>query len=156
MTGTAPVLLFPMSNGPAPSPPSPSRPPIAPLLIGPGITALAILVLLIVARFYEHLPLQPPACGLRTATGLPCVACGGTRSMIALAHGDFPAALGFNPLVFLGVLAAAAWLATSLVRLRFFPDRPSRPRRLPIWLIVSGLVTLFAANWLYLWRCLPD
>lgn len=154
---TAPVPTFPMSNGPAPSPStSPSRPPVAPLLIGPGIAAFAILAMLIVARFYDRLPLQPPACGLRTATGLPCVACGGTRSMMALAHGDFLGALSFNPLVFLGVLAAAAWLVLALVRLRFFPDRPSRPRRLPLWAIVTGLVALFAANWIYLWRFLPD
>ena len=152
---TKPVPGFPMSPS-WPDPTPSSRPPVAPVLIGPVITAISILGMLVVARFYDRLPLQAPACGLRTTTGIPCVACGGTRSMMALAHGDFLGALSFNPLAFLGVIAAGIWLLVAVVRvLRPSPPRPPQPRRLPIWAIVVGLVTLFAANWVYLWLYLP-
>ncbi len=136
---------------------APSRPPVAPVLIGPGITALAIIGMLLAARFYEHLPLKPPACGLREATGIPCLACGGTRSMMALARGNFADALAYNPLVFLSVVAALVWLVTALIRWRFSPTTRREPavRRVPVWVMVTTLVTLFVANWLYLWFYLP-
>ncbi len=134
-----------------------SRPPIDPALIGPGVTFLAIGALLVVAHFYERLPVHAPACGLRSTTGIPCVACGGTRSMMALSHGRVLDALAFNPLVFLGIVAAITWAGTSLIRWRFFPaPQDSVPRRIPIWLVVTGLVTAFVANWVYLYFYLPE
>lgn len=130
---------------------------MAPVLIGPGITALVIAGMLLAARFYEHLPLKPPACGLREATGIPCLACGGTRSMMALARGDFAAALAYNPLVVLSVVGALVWLVTAMFRWRFSSTthREYAARRLPVWVIITTLVTLFVANWLYLWLYLP-
>ncbi|MCB1230625.1 MAG: DUF2752 domain-containing protein [Verrucomicrobiae bacterium] len=116
---------------------------------------MAIVAMLVVARFYDRLPIHAPACGLLTTTGVPCMACGGTRSMMALAHGRIIEALAFNPLIFLGVIAAFAWAGTSLILWRFFPNRPSRARRLPIWVIVTGLTALFLANWVYLYFYLP-
>lgn len=136
---------------------APSRPPMAPILIGPVITALAIVGLLVAARFYEHLPLKPPACGLRTMTGIPCLACGGTRSMMSLAQGNFSDALAYNPLAFLSVVAAIIWLMAAVFRWRFprSADRELQRRRIPVWMIVTTLVTLFVANWVYLWLYLP-
>lgn len=134
-----------------------SGPVIPPALIGPGITLLAVGGMLAVARIYEQLPLQAPGCGLRNATGIPCVACGGTRSMMALAHGKVIESFTFNPLIFVGVLAAIFWAVASLIRFRFFPrEAPPKPRRLPIWLIVVGLVVLLFGNWLYLFYYLPE
>jgi hypothetical protein len=133
-----------------------SRPSIVPALIPPAITVIAVLGMLGVARIYDSLPLQAPGCSLRMTTGIPCLACGGTRSMMALAHGDFQEALSFNPLIFLGVISAALWLAITLIRLKYFPDSFDRPRRMPVWAIVMGIVTLFAANWIYLLLYLPE
>ena len=114
--------------------------------------------MLLVAHFYERLPVQAPACGLRTATGIPCVACGGTRSMMSLSHGKVLEAIAFNPLIFLCVLAAATWALVSLFRLRFFPGNrpPLPPRRLPVWIIVTGILVAFVANWFYLYLYLPE
>ena len=127
----------------------------------PAITVVAVILMLLVARIYDSLPLQAPACGLRTATGIPCVACGGTRSMMALSHGHFSEALTFNPLAFLGVFAAGLWLLVALVRFFFFfPDSDSDPfshrKRLPLWSVVTGIVLLFLANWFYLFLFLPE
>jgi hypothetical protein len=59
-----------------------------------------------------------PACPLRRWTGIACLSCGGTRAMLALARGDLPQALAFNPLVaaaaiafVAGGLAAPVWIA---------------------------------------------
>lgn len=141
---------------PRTDPADPSRSPLIPVLIPPVITGIAILVVLGVARIYEQLPLQAPACGLRVTTGIPCVACGGTRSMMALAHGRFTEALAFNPLLFLGVILAVLWLLFTLVRVFVFRQVEPRPRRLPIRAIVTGVVLLFLANWIYLWVALPE
>lgn len=53
-----------------------------------------------------------PLCPSAALFGIPCPGCGLTRATLALVHGDFTAALGFHPLVFLlapvylGLLAA--------------------------------------------------
>jgi hypothetical protein len=59
-----------------------------------------------------------PACPLRRWTGMACLSCGGTRALLALARGDVPQAVAFNPLVaaaaiafVAGGLAAPVWIA---------------------------------------------
>ena len=127
-----------------------------PLLIPPAITVVAVILVLLVARIYDRLPLQAPGCGLRMTTGIPCVACGGTRSMMALSHGRFTEALTFNPLLFLGVFVAGIWLLVALFRAFVLRETRPRKRRLPLGMIVTGVVLLFVANWVYLWLYLPE
>ena len=134
----------------------PSRPPLVPLLVPPAITVAAVVLVLVVARIYDRLPIQAPGCGLRMTTGIPCVACGGTRSMMALSHGRFSEALAFNPLLFFGVFVAGAWLLVALFRVFVLRQERPRARRLPLGLIVTGVVALFVANWVYLWLYLPE
>lgn len=95
-------------------------------VVGPAVTLTAIGVLTVIARFYEALPVKAPACGLRTLTGIPCLACGGTRCMMALSHGQLLTAIKFNPLVILSILAAVVWFLVELIR--FFEKR-NPPRR---------------------------
>lgn len=71
-----------------------------------------------------------PVCLFHQLTGLNCPGCGGTRSVYALLHGDFQAALRDNALFVLLTPAAAlrgAWLAgkKSLGRQvdQFFPAK---------------------------------
>jgi hypothetical protein len=40
----------------------------------------------------------PPSCRFRTWTGLDCPSCGLTRAFVSITHGDFAAALQFNPI----------------------------------------------------------
>lgn len=87
---------------PAPDPaPDPSR----------RLAALAIVAaFLLPAGLVER---GPVLCPVRAATGLPCPACGLTRSWRAALHGDPRASLRFHPLGMVALLAAAAY-ATRL------------------------------------------
>ena len=101
-----------------------------------------------------HLPL--PVCWLRQLTGIPCPACGCTRSLLAWSKFDLSQAFFYNPLFFLGCLAALLWAAWCA--LENICGRPSRRRiesaaqRHLIWRIVAVLAVL---NWLYLCLELP-
>lgn len=58
------------------------------------------------------------ACPTRKLTGIPCPACGTTRSAAALAQGQFELALWTNPLGYLALaflLAIPFWLAYDLL-----------------------------------------
>jgi hypothetical protein len=127
-------------------------------LVPPGISFLALTVLLVAARFFEMLPIQSAPCGLRTLTGIPCLACGGTRSLMALSRGEIVEAAAFNPLVFLGAVAITVWLAVVLWRMaRGLPARRrARWSRARVVLVVTGSIALAAANWAYLIRYLPE
>jgi hypothetical protein len=136
--------------------PAPTRPPVTPALIAPLVTAIAVAGLLGVARIYDSLPFQPPPCGLRTLTGIPCLGCGGTRCVKALARGDIATAFFFNPLVALAVLGVFVWLVAALIRSRLPASHRSLERKpIPMPWIIAGVVLLVAANWTYLILFLP-
>lgn len=88
-----------------------------------------------------------PACPFREFLGVPCLTCGSTRALVALARMDFGAAFGWNPLVagagilFVagGVVALGAALAGGEVR---------APRPTP--LLRAALAAAIAANWAFL------
>lgn len=64
-----------------------------------------------------HLPGQLlPRCPVEWATGLLCPACGGTRMVYDLLHGDFAAALHDNAALLLLGLPAAAYLWSRQLR----------------------------------------
>lgn len=120
------------------------------ILVAPLVTLGMILLLLAVARYYEHMPVRPAECGFKTLTGLPCVSCGGTRSMRALSTGQFTDAVRFNPGVVFGVACAVGWLGWRTSRyLR--PEAPVRePRRASPWIAFGVILALLLANWIYL------
>ena len=83
-----------------------------------------------------------PACPFYTITGYYCPACGNTRSVTALLHGDILSALRYNitpvlllvaAVLFYGELAAAAFGKN----LRFFP------RNSTVNFILLGLLLLY-------------
>lgn len=125
-------------------------------LVAPFATLAAVVALLVVARHYDRIPAKPPACGLRTFTGIPCAGCGGTRAMRALAAGRPFEALRFNPAAVLGVGVAGAWalLGWTRYRLGAVPPPPDEQnRRVVRNLVVAGAV--LAVNWIYLVLYLP-
>ena len=107
---------------------------------------------LLAARFLPFGQLPVPPCTFRMITGVPCLTCGGTRSLTAVAHLDLAAAFLMNPLVALAGLAAAAYVvhAAGVWALGWPRWRPSvsspRARRL-LRIAVIGAVLL---NWTYL------
>lgn len=121
------------------------------VLVPPLVTFAGVVVLLLVARFYDQLPLRPPPCGFRTTFGIPCVGCGGTRAMKSLASGQLFEAVSFNPAVIAGVFVSALWAIAGVIKYR----RGTRPLSVPEQnrhikrgaLIVLGLLAL---NWVYL------
>jgi Protein of unknown function (DUF2752) len=100
--------------------------------------------------FALHLPW--PRCVFHDFTGLPCLTCGATRAAIQLFHGNFIAALKWNPLAFAGLCAvsifdvyAAVVLVTHAPRLRV-AHLTAAEKKFARMLVVA----LLALNWVYL------
>jgi hypothetical protein len=92
----------------------------------------------------------PVVCLFRLATGLPCPACGLTRSFVALGNGDLRAALrhhAFGPIVYAIFAAFVALKLAELARGRLLLGRGALAR-----LAIAGGV--LAAIWLpwSVWR----
>jgi hypothetical protein len=102
--------------------------------------------------FWLGLRLPWPRCPFFSLTGLPCVTCGATRSAIALLHGDFLAALRWNPLAFVAFCAVIAFDLYAATVLVF-----QRPRlRIVDWSFPQknaariAAISLLVLNWIYL------
>src|SRR5436190_9291780 len=67
------------------------------------------------AIIWFALGLPWPRCAFHDLTGLPCVTCGMTRSAIQFFHGNFLAALRWNPLVFVMLCALSIFNAYAFV-----------------------------------------
>lgn len=91
-------------------------------------------------------------CPFLAVTGYPCLTCGATRCAIGLAHGNFFAALLWNPLALIALcgvglfdLYAAIVLTARAPRLRFV-DWTRREKNA----VRIAVVVLIAVNWIYL------
>src|SRR5213595_4344754 len=110
-----------------------------------------------VAVLWFALGLPWPRCAFHDLTGLPCVTCGMTRSAIQFFHGNFVAALQWNPLVFAALCGLSIFnlygfvvLVTRVPRLRL-ANLTRRKKNVARYLTVG----LLARNWIYLlshWR----
>ncbi len=113
-------------------------------------TLLALAAVLPVAR-----PLPIDVCLFKRATGLPCIACGMTRSVCAVAKGEWGASLAHHPagwLAALGALGGAIWLGTEALSGRAL--RPRLRRRLAAALIAAFLGVALVA-WIARLLALP-
>jgi hypothetical protein len=119
-----------------------------------ALLGLAALSLVARAGLAGQWPL--PFCWLRKFTGIPCPACGGTRSLAAWAQFDFAAALAYNPLIFLGTLTVVAWAvlwtADRALGLRWLARAESFLEGRPVWRVLAALAVV---NWVYLCLSLP-
>ena len=125
------------------------------------VVAFALFGLMLLGSWsITHWSLPWPECGMRRFTGLPCPACGCTRSLLAWTQLDFTAAFLFNPLFFLLCvlsLISCAWQWLRRSRSRVGKAGPERPVPFP-WLPwftwrIAGVVLVL--NWLYLCWSLP-
>lgn len=118
--------------------------------------ALAAAMLGLIAYFAMHWKLPLPKCWLREWTGIPCPACGCTRSLAAWATLDLAGALRFNPLFFTACVGLAFWTALRLAEGIWNGQVSQRIRqrveRLPLLRIA---LSLLAVNWVYLYLTLP-
>jgi hypothetical protein len=92
-----------------------------------------------------------PDCVFKGLTGIPCLTCGSTRSVVHLSHGDILAAFGMNPLMTLCLIAAMLYFIYSLLSAAF--DLP----RISFLLtdteknvMRAGAVILVIVQWAYL------
>jgi len=84
-------------------------------LLAVTITGLSI------ARMNPDLAFKLAYCPLRDTTGIPCLTCGGTHSIVSLMHGRLLEALAANPMVALGVIGFGLWSLWALIT-TFKPD----------------------------------
>jgi uncharacterized protein DUF2752 len=131
--------------------------------IGPNETDYELIWLTVslgslgIAALWFTLGLPWPGCIFHEFTGLPCVTCGATRSMIEFFRGHFLAALKWNPLVFLFLCGVAAFdvyafavVTTCSPRLRFVFGNQAETQYARA-ILIAALVL----NWVYLlshWR----
>jgi hypothetical protein len=89
-------------------------------------------------------------CTFKAATGLPCMTCGGTRTLALLARGDLPGALAMNPLVAVAFFVLVPWALADLALWTrgqaLGLDLGPAARR---WILIVGGIAL-VVNWAYL------
>ncbi len=90
----------------------------------------------------------PSICLWRTVTGIPCPGCGGLRSLVCCAHGEWIRAFDFHPLGPMAFAGLIAWSAVALAR-HAESVRVGRIRFDGPWRTRSGWVlgALFALVW---------
>lgn len=104
------------------------------------LPAAALLVWLFFATVEREVSLVFPDCMLRTATGIKCFLCGGTRCARELLSGNIAKAFYYNPFVVLCALAAAVWyirLLVSIFRRKYEPLRMSEKF---LWAVLIGVM----------------
>jgi len=114
-------------------------------MIGPIVVFAAVVMLLVVARYYERLPVEVPNCRMKEMTGIPCLACRGTRSFQAIAKGHLIEAIKLNPGAVLGAGLSVLWLASYLIR-RGNPPSKAMSTKAIIWIVCL----ILAGNWIFL------
>jgi len=104
------------------------------------------------AATWLALALPWPKCPFLSATGLPCITCGATRSALAFLRGNFLGAMSWNPLVFVALCGLVAFgiyavivLVGRMPRLRIV-DWTVREKNLVRFTVICLLVL----NWVYL------
>lgn len=90
-----------------------------------------VIVYLVIAQWIFH-----TVCPFAILTGLPCPACGLTRGALLFFSGDFQAAAGMNPAIYLWL----PFLSYLFVYRYFFGKKP--PFILPLTILVC-LITIF-------------
>jgi Protein of unknown function (DUF2752) len=108
-----------------------------------AVVALSFLLPILQAH---HAWINVP-CIFHSLTGVPCLACGLTRSYVFTAHGNFASAFNMHllgPLMFFATCGVAAYLATSVVsgyRIRYTLSK--HWRRMAFWSVLG----LFLVCW---------
>ena len=119
------------------------------LQVGLYYTIIGILGF-VLANFIDDLPRLIPPCMFHAITGIPCPACGGSRTGILLSHFQVLDALTLNPLFFILFLALAVWGLNTITGLlsgrNLVVELSDAERKIMRWIILLAI----PINWLYL------
>lgn len=94
-------------------------------------------------------------CILKSATGIPCPACGTTRSIDALISGNFTSAWLLNPFGYIGfalMLIVPVWFVyDSITQSKSFPKAFKKFEQLlkTNYIITIILIAIVLANWIW-------
>lgn len=87
-----------------------------------------------------------PKCPFNWLTGLNCPACGATRMVHALLHGDVVGAFHFNAVLLVLGVPLAVWLFSRWTRDKWTGQRRSVPKSVGVAVLVVGGVWGVARN----------
>ena len=110
---------------------------------------MALLFIFAAGFFKDLIDLLPP-CIFHRLTGIPCLTCGGTRSLVALSQFDIASSFMLNPMLFLsvaGVMTLSSVSFYGLVTKGSIVLRLSDGHKKALRI---GTIGLFMANWVYL------
>ncbi|WNV89408.1 DUF2752 domain-containing protein [Umezawaea sp. Da 62-37] len=118
-------------------------------LTGPVAVAAAAAAGAVVLLFAD--PTKPgswlPRCPFNWLTGLDCPACGSTRMVHALVHGDLAAAWHYNAVMLIAGLPMLAWLWYRWFRAsRANIPTPPLPRQVTTTVLVVAATWMLARN----------
>jgi len=132
----------------------PPEHPTADLEVAITIIGLAAILAGVLLPLDTLAGLLPP-CRFHQLTGRPCLTCGTTRLLLALAHGHLLEAIAWNPLVAVAVLVFLGLVPVAAVQWIFRLPRwrvgfaSARAR----WVAAALVVLLLALDWFYVtWR----
>lgn len=108
----------------------------------PGLWAIPLALVVALALELPQVQEGPILCVFRLSFGVPCGGCGLTRATVALVHGEWRAALGFNVLAPLWWAWALGWWGLAVLRRVRAQPLPRSPR----WLGATMLL-LLAVFW---------
>ncbi len=94
----------------------------------------------------HHFLMQGSLCLFKRLSGWPCLSCGATRCVLAMATGRIATAASYNPLVFALICGGVGWLIVRAIFARQVIVELAKSERIVAWVI--GAVVL-VANWAY-------
>ncbi len=105
-----------------------------------GIIAFSVLIILFFMTAERKVSLVFPDCILRTATGIKCFLCGGTRCIRSVVAGDIIKAFYYNPFVVLCGISLAVWFIRLVLSVLKKEYRPLRLSEKYLWVILIGVL----------------
>jgi hypothetical protein len=116
-----------------------------------GIIFGGIALVILGAGWLPSLLSFTPDCVFKGLTGIPCLTCGSTRSVVHLSHGHVLSAFTLNPLTTLCLISAVLSFIYSIVSAAFdlprisflFTDKERNIMR-------AGVIMLLLVQWIYL------
>jgi hypothetical protein len=116
-----------------------------------GIIYGGIALVILGAGWLQSILSFAPDCVFKGLTGIPCITCGSTRSVVHLSHGEILSAFTMNPLTTLCLMSAVLYFIYGLTSAAFHLPRISflltdKERTI----MRAGVVMLLLVQWAYL------